>query len=75
MPWLIQHKCNVGQSDLSEYAVVKGRRNDQDLTRVVCQNPACGEEFYILGHELFSEAVPDHSGLPPGFLIARTPKA
>ena len=79
MPWLIQHKCYQSQSGESEYAVSKGASDGKNLTRVLCPNPDCREEFFILGHEMFDEAISNQSsslaGLPPGFLIPRSPKA
>jgi hypothetical protein len=76
MPWLILHRCNVSQSEPSEYSVIKVRRDNEVLTQVVCPNPDCREEFFVKGHEMFSEAVSELNGqrsnLPPGFVIART---
>lgn len=81
MPWLIQHKCSPGQSGMSEYAILRGERDGIPLTRIMCPKKDCNEEFFIMGHEMFSEAqgtspeaggsVPG-SGLPPGFVIARS---
>lgn len=74
MPWLIQHRCSMLQPVPSEYAVMKAEADGQKVTRVSCPNPECREEFFVLGHEMFSEAIPDKvvSGLPPGFLIPRS---
>ena len=78
MPWLIQHKCNLGQAGESEYAVMLGKRDGVELTRVICPAPDCREEFYIIGHDVFAEAIQTRtngdltSNLPPGFLIARS---
>jgi hypothetical protein len=88
MPWLIQHKCNISQSDLSEYAVVKLTRDGQPFTKIECGSPDCGEEFVLVGHEMFDEAVevnqasgsgspadPSSYDLPPGFVIPRSRRA
>lgn len=76
MPWLILHRCNVSQSEPSEYSVIKTNRDGERLTQVVCPNPECREEFFVKGTEMFDEAVSEmngqRSGLPPGFVIART---
>jgi hypothetical protein len=70
VPWLIQHKCNITQSGFSEYAIFKVHREGQDLTRVTCPNVDCREEFVILGHEMFTEAVPAKRVLvPPGIIV------
>ena len=81
MPWLIQHKCNMGQSDLGEYAITKLRRDGEPFTRVSCSSPECREEFILVGHEMFDEAVSMHQAasisghsLPPGFVIPRSSK-
>lgn len=74
MPWKIEHVCHLGQTELQDYAVMKGTREPiGDLTRVVCPN--CREEFYIVGHEMFSEAAQTNipgGSLPPGFIVARS---
>jgi len=78
MPWLIQHKCNPADPDLSNYAIMRGGTTDMPLTKITC--PSCREEFFILGHEMFQEAhtaeeqsrLTMAAGLPPGFVIART---
>jgi hypothetical protein len=80
MPWLIQHKCRPDQADNSHYAILRGERDGVPLTRITCPNASCREEFYILGHEMFEEAHSSDeinrqtklTGLPPGFVIART---
>jgi hypothetical protein len=76
VPWLIQHKCSLAQaeSEPSDYAVMRGTHNGEPITRVVCPNKDCREEFFILGTEMFNEAIPDSrpSGLPPGFVVLRS---
>jgi hypothetical protein len=75
MPWLIQHKCTITQPESSEYAVLRGEREGLPVSQVRCLNDECREEFYILGHEMFNEAIPDNPRMPPGFLIARSRKS
>lgn len=80
MPWLILHRCSISQSEPSEYAIIRSVHDGEKVTRVVCPNSDCREEFLILGHELFDEAVSNEqlaglTGLPPGFVIARSRKA
>jgi len=75
--WKIVHKCNPGQPD-SEFALLKMERGGQKFTRVRCTDRECKEEFFVLGHEMFDEAVEvnesnsRHSSLPPGFIIPRS---
>lgn len=64
MPWLIQHKCNPGQVELSSYGMAKiegpgGRK----MTHAKC--PSCGEELIFEGHEIFETGRPtgDYPGL------------
>jgi hypothetical protein len=77
MPWLIQHKCNPSDPEPSEYGIMRGERSGLPLTRIMCPNSGCREEFFIVGHEMFTEAEQVNQGgqpvgLPPGFLIARS---
>jgi hypothetical protein len=68
MPWLFNHKCNLGQADLSQYSVAKGMREGRKVTVMQC--PQCREEVVLEGHEAFTEAVPNSEfNLPPGFVI------
>lgn len=75
MPWLIQHKCNLSDTEVANYSMMAAKRTEtgEDITRVMC--PSCGEEFIMLGHDMFKEG---HStkgaglSLPPGFVVARS---
>lgn len=76
MPYMLQHICSEGQEP-QPYSISLSVRGGLDLTRVLCPNPACREEMFILGHEAFggaestdSEALGRRTGLPPGFVIA-----
>lgn len=72
MPWMIQHKCHLSDSQVGEYAVVK-KDLPEKITHIKCSN--CGEYFNIVGHEMFDEMQPaEVSGynLPPGFVVARS---
>lgn len=69
MAWLIQHKCSPYQPNVGEYAMAKLDRNGEKLTLVRCSS--CGEEFHILGHEMFDSGnAGPAGGLPPGFVVA-----
>lgn len=69
---MIQHKCHLSDSDLGQYAVMKIDQPTKK-TRLHCQ--ACGEFFFIEGHEMFEEMTPTRLSsykMPPGFVVART---
>jgi hypothetical protein len=90
MPWLIQHKCNLLDVEVSPYAMVAKESSGaaaygdsggfstgarEKFTQVICQR--CGEQFQILGHDFFTEShgARNEFNLPEGFVIARTGKA
>lgn len=71
----IEHKCNESDPALTPYSIQIGQRAFgsvmMPLSRVIC--PKCREEFYVLGHEMFSGAeARGPSGMPQGFVIARS---
>ena len=73
--WKIEHKCYFSQPEPSEYGVLKMERDGKQVTRVVCVNPECKEEFFILGHEIFNESINSNEvnpNLPPGFVVVRS---
>jgi hypothetical protein len=81
MPFKIDHICNPGDPTPKPYSIMRGERTlgtlKVPLTRILCTDPTCREEFFILGHEMFNQAhtndeVQPGRDLPPGFVIARS---
>lgn len=80
MPWKLEHKCHLGDdnSETDEFGVVKTQRYGGPVTLVMCERPGCKEQFYIIGHEFFKEAIPqqtDYPSLPPGFILPKMTKS
>lgn len=74
MAWMIRHRCNVTDSEDRDYAIFKGERNGEKVTKVECPN--CREQFYMVGHGMFEDAQPSsaaepgtYPGLPAGFVF------
>lgn len=76
MPWNIEHKCNITDSESTPFTIIKSEHNGAPITVVACPKPGgCRERFVVIGHEFFGEAESAErfgSSFPPGFVIART---